>query len=175
MTIHYATPQYTYTAFNHKGEIEVTKVFRNANGTPLDHCNGTYRFGLFADAAGTRLLQETYVTYAYGELTASAKFTDVAFGKPYYVFELNDQGEPIPGGQPGTVGGVPFVVSYDSTEITVTAQAPVGNVTVTNRLNYAELPRTGGSGTAGFTALGILLIAASLTLFAVKRRREPRS
>ena len=173
VTIHYATPQYTYTAFNHKGEIEVTKVFQNADGTALDHHNGTYRFGLFADAAGTRLLQETYVTYAYGKLTASAKFTDVAFGT-YYVFELNDQGKPIPGGQPGTVGGVPFVVSYDSTEITVTAQAP-GNVTVTNRLNYAELPRTGGSGTAGFTALGILLIAASLTLFAVKRRREPRS
>ena len=73
------------------------------------------------------------------------------------------------------LGGVPFVVSYVSSEITVTAEAPVGNVTVTNRLNYAELPRTGGSGTAGFTALGILLIAASLTLFAVKRRREPRS
>ncbi len=174
VTIHYATPQYTYTAFNHKGEIEVTKVFQNADGTALDHHNGTYRFGLFADAAGTERLQETYVTYAYGELTASARFTDVAFGT-YYVFELNDQGKPIPGGQPGTVGGVPFVVSYDSTEITVTAQAPVGNVTVTNRLNYAELPRTGGSGTAGFTALGILLIAASLTLFAVKRRREPRS
>ena len=175
VTIHYATPQYTYTAFNHKGEIEVTKVFRNADGTPLNYRNGTYRFGLFADAAGTKLLQETYVTYAYGQLTASAKFTDVEFGKPYYVFELNDQGKPIPGGQPGTVGGVPFVVSYVSSEITVTADAPVGKVTVTNRLNYAELPRTGGSGTAGFTALGILLIAASLTLFAVKRRGEPRS
>ena len=175
VTIHYATPQYTYTAFNHKGEIEVTKVFQNADGTELAHRNGTYRFGLFADAAGTKLLQETYVTYAYGNLTASAKFTDVAFGKTYYVFELNDQGEPIPGGQPGTVGGVPFVVSYDSTGITVTAQAPGGKVTVTNRLNYAELPRTGGSGTAGFTVLGILLIAASLTLFAVKRRKEPRS
>ena len=175
VTIHYATPQYTYTAFNHKGEIEVTKAFQNADGTPLDYRNGTYRFGLFADKEGTKLLQETYVTYAYGQLTASAKFTDVAFGKPYYVFELNDQGEPIPHGQPGTVGGVPFVVSYGSSEITVTAEAPVGNVTVTNRLNYAELPRTGGSGTAGFTALGILLIAASLTLFAVKRRREPRS
>ena len=176
VTIHYATPQYTYTAFNHKGEIEVTKVFQNANGSELEKPhNGTYRFGLFADAEGTKLLQETYVTYAYGQLTASAKFTDVEFGKPYYVFELNDQGKPIPGGQPGTVGGVPFVVSYVSSEITVTAQAPVGKVTVTNRLNYAELPRTGGSGTAGFTALGILLIAASLTLFAVKRRGEPRS
>ena len=173
VTIHYATPQYTYTAFNHKGEIEVTKAFQNADGTPLDHHNGTYRFGLFADAEGTQRLQETYVTYAYGKLTASARFTDVAFGT-YYVFELNDQGEPIPHGQPGTVGGVPFVVFYDSTGITVTADAP-GKVTVTNRLNYAELPRTGGSGTAGFAALGILLIAASLTLFAVKRRREPRS
>ena len=166
VTIHYATPQYTYTAFNHKGEIEVTKVFQNAGGIELDHRNGTYRFGLFA---------ETCVTYAYGQLTASAKFTDVAFGKPYYVFELNDQGKPILDGQPGTVGGVPFVVSYDSSKITVTAQASVGKVKVTNRLNYAELPRTGGSGTAGFAALGILLIAASLTLFAVKRRREPRS
>ena len=176
VTIHYATPQYTYTAFNHKGEIEVTKVFQNANGSELEKPhNGTYRFGLFADDAGTKLLQETYVTYAYGQPTASAKFTDVAFGKPYYVFELNDQGEPIPHGQPGTVGGVPFVVFYDRTGITVTAEVPVGNVTVTNRLNYAELPRTGGSGTAGFTALGILLIAASLTLFAVKRRGEPRS
>jgi len=173
--IHYASPVYFFTAYNHRGEIEVTKAFRNADGTALDHRNGTYRFGLFADAAGTELLQETYVTYAYGQLTVSAKFTDVEFGKTYYVFELNDRGEPILDGQPGTVGGVPFVVSYDSTEITVTAQTPVGNVTVTNRLNYAELPRTGGSGTAGFTVLGVLLIAASLALFAVKRRREPRS
>ena len=176
VTVWYQSADYTYQAYNHKGEIEVTKVFQNANGSELEKPhNGTYRFGLFADAEGTKRLQETYVTYAYGNLTASARFTDVAFGKPYYVFELNDQGKPIPHGQPGTVGGVPFVVSYVSSEITVTAEAPVGNVTVTNRLNYAELPRTGGSGTAGFTALGILLIAASLTLFAVKRRGEPRS
>ena len=174
VTIHYATPQYTYTAFNHKGEIEVTKVFKNADGTPLDHRNGTYRFGLFTEPNG-QMLQETSAVFAFGEQEKTAKFTNVDLGKPYYVFELNDQGKPIPDGQPGTVGGVPFVVSYDSSKITVTAQASVGKVKVTNRLNYAELPRTGGSGTAGFTALGILLIAASLTLFAVKRRREPRS
>ena len=175
VTIHYATPQYTYTAFNHKGEIEVTKVFQNADGSELEKPhNGTYRFGLFAELNG-QMLQETSAVFAFGKQEKTAKFTNVDLGKTYYVFELNDQGKPIPHGQPGTVGGVPFVVSYDSTEITVTAQASVGEVTVTNRLNYAELPRTGGSGTAGFTALGILLVAASLTLFAVKRRREPRS
>ena len=170
VTIHYASPVYTYTAYNHRGEITVNKLFRNADESALDHRNGTYRFGLFADSEGLTKLQETYVTYAYGQQTAAAKFTDVELGKTYYVYELNDGGEPVRNGQPATVSGIPFVVSYDKAEVTVTADASGGEITVINRINYPELPRTGGTGRLPLYALGTVLMLGAAALLLRKRR-----
>lgn len=159
VTIHYAT-LYTYPAYNHKGEIVVNKAFQNADGSELaTPRNGTYKFGLFADAAGTNQVKETKAVFAYGKQTVEAKFTNVDLGQTYYVYELNDQGQPILGnGTKATVSGIPFVVSYEGNPITVTAKNPSGTVTVTNRINYAELPQTGGGGISAFRTLGTALV-----------------
>ena len=158
--IHYATPQYTYTASNHKGEIVVHKAFQNADGTPLEKPrNGTYHFGLFTDEAGTNRVKETQAVFAYGNQTVEAKFTDVTLDTHYYVYELNDRGQPILGnGTKATVSGIPFVVSYTENSVMVTAKNPSGAVTVTNRINYAELPQTGGGGISAFRTLGTALV-----------------
>lgn len=158
VTIHYASTTYLYPASNHKGEIVVHKAFQNADGSELAKPrNGTYHFGLFTDAEGTNKVKETQAVFAYGNQTVEAKFTDVALDQTYYVYELNDQGQAIRSGA-ATVSGIPFVVSYDKNDITVTAKNPSGAVTVTNRINYAELPQTGGGGISAFRTLGTALV-----------------
>lgn len=158
VTIHYASTTYLYPASNHKGEIVVHKAFQNADGSELAKPrNGTYHFGLFTDEAGTNQVKETQAVFAYGNQTVEAKFTDVTLDTPYYVYELNDQGQAIRSGA-ATVSGIPFMVSYDKESITVTADKPSGEVTVTNRINYAELPQTGGGGISAFRTLGTALV-----------------
>lgn len=196
--IHYSGAEYTYYAYNHKGEIEVTKKFENADGSSLDKLNGTYKFGLFEkttdmededssqesnSVSGTEdrtlseltLIQTVQITYQNHTVTPTsgvAVFTNVELGKTYYVYELDDKGNPILSGNEGNVGGIPFVVSYDKTEISVSADSSIGNITVTNRMNYAELPSTGGNGTLPYTAGGVLLLSASMCLLYDKLRRR---
>ena len=158
VTIHYASTTYLYPASNHKGEIVVHKAFQNADGSTLAKPrNGTYHFGLFTDAEGTNKVKETQAVFAYGNQTVEAKFTDVALDQSYYVYELNDQGQAIRSGA-ATVSGIPFVVSYTENSVMVTAKNPSGAVTVTNRINYAELPQTGGGGISAFRTLGTTLV-----------------
>ena len=144
----------------------VKKAFQNADGSELaTPRNGTYKCGLFADAAGTNQVKETKAVFAYGKQTVEAKFTNVDLGQTYYVYELNDQGQPIRNGA-ATVSGIPFVVSYTENSVMVTAKNPSGEVTVTNRINYAELPQTGGGGISAFRTLGtaLMLCAAGAML-----------
>lgn len=158
VTIHYASTTYPYPAYNHKGEIVVHKAFQNADGSTLETPrNGTYHFGLFTDAEGRNKVKETQAVFAYGNQTVEAKFTDVTLDTPYYVYELNDQGQAIRSGA-ATVSGIPFVVSYTENSVMVTAKNPSGEVTVTNRINYAELPQTGGGGISAFRTLGTALV-----------------
>ena len=171
----YTSSTYTYNAYNHKGEITVNKLFVNADGvseiTPL---KGTYRFGLFEQAeptAGTRPLAEDVAVYdQYGQPTETAKFTDVELGKAYYVYELDDNGKAILPGNDAISNKIPFVVSYSDNPITVTGDAP-GSVTVTNRINYPELPQTGGVGTGVFRVSGA---AAALLAGIILAGREGR-
>ena len=168
VTIHYASTTYSYPAYNHKGEIKVTKAFQNADGSELAKPrNGTYTFGLFTDAEGTNKVKETQAVFAYGNQTVEAKFTDVTLGTLYYVYELDDQDNPIRGNETAaTVSGIPFVVSYEGNSVMVTKDNPSGAVTVTNRINYAQLPQTGGGGISAFRTLGtaLMLCAAGAML-----------
>lgn len=181
--IHYSGAEYTYYAYNHKGEIQVTKKFENADGSSLDKLNGTYKFGLYEKTTGTEdvtvsnlsLIQTVQITYQNNTVTpanGAAVFTNVEFGKTYYVYELDDEGNPIRSGKEGNVGGIPFVVSYDKTEISVSADSSTGEIIVTNRMNYAELPSTGGTGTLPYTAGGVLFLSAAIYLLYYKLRRR---
>ena len=156
VTIYYSSSTYTYRAYNHKGEITVEKKFAKADGTVLDgSLNGTYKFGLYEDAEGQTKVQETKAIFAFGKPTVEAKFTNVDLNKNYYVFELDDKGNPIKPGQAATVSGIPFVVNYGQGQIVqVTKETPSGSITVTNRINYPELSQTGGVGTGVFRVSG---------------------
>lgn len=171
----YTSNTYIRNAYNHKGEITVTKQFVNADGvSPIKALKGTYRFGLFAQgnpAAGTAPLAEDVAVYdQYGQLTEAAKFTDVTLGTPYYVYELDDNGNAILPEKDAISNKIPFVVSYSDNPITVTGDAP-GTVTVTNRINYPELPQTGGVGTGVFRVSGA---AAALLAGIILAGREGR-
>lgn len=169
---------YTHTALNHKGEIVVEKKFQNADGSPLGKVDGTYTFGLFAVDSDV-CLQTATLKWANGTSIPSdgkVRFTNVELGKEYRVYELDSQGKPIASG-PGVVGGVPFLVTYPEGTVTVTVDTPSAETWVTNRLNYAELPNTGGPGQIPYTIGGLLLLAVGLTLLynQQKRRKEGRT
>ena len=175
VNFYYATSTYTYRATNHKGEITVKKKFAKADGTALGGVlNGTYNFGLYTDADGTNQVQKTSVTYAFGTPTGEAKFKNVDLNTNYYVFELDDKGNPIEPGGTATVSGIPFVVIYDQGQkIRVTATASTGSIAVTNRMNYRELPQTGGVGTGLYRISGAAaaLLAGCMLTGREKRKR----
>ena len=169
---HYSSSTYTHRAYNHKGEITVEKKFAKADGTALDgSLNGTYKFGLYEDAEGNNKVQETSLTYTFGTPTGEAKFKNVTLGQDYYVYELDDNGKAILPGDDAISNKIPFVVSYSGNAITVTGNASTGTVTVTNRINYPELPQTGGVGTGVFRVSGA---AAALLAGIILAGREGR-
>lgn len=169
---YYVSPNYVYSAYNHKGEAEVKKVFQNAGGEKLEKIDGTYKFGIFKanDVPGEEnLVQTVSITFKSGEVNSgTAKFTNLELGETYTIYELDDKGNRIEAGTSAVVSGMPFVVSYDKAEITVTAGS-VPTVTVTNRMNYAELPATGGPGPGALYLSGLALIFAALVL--LKKRK----
>lgn len=169
---YYVSPNYVYPAYNHKGEAEVKKVFQNAGGEELGKIDGTYKFGIFKGEngnVGEKPVQIVPITFKSGEVNSgTAKFTNLELGETYTIYELDDKGNRIEAGTSAVVSGMPFVVSYDKAEITVTAGS-VPTVTVTNRMNYAELPATGGPGPGALYLSGLALIFAALVL--LKKRK----
>lgn len=166
-TIIYTTTSYTHTAQNHKGEVVVEKLFQSADGTDVDKIDGTYTFGLYD---GENLVQKATIQWASG--TASPKdgkahFTNVELGKTYTVYELDDNDQPIESN--GTASGLPFIVTYEGSTVTLSANTPQATVKVTNRANYPALPNTGGGGTQLLTLAGWLMLLAALVLLCRKQ------
>lgn len=161
-TIIYTTTSYTHTAQNHKGEVVVEKLFQSADGTAVDKIDGTYTFGLYD---GETLVQKATIRWANGTATpkdGNAHFTNVALDKTYTVYELDDEDQPIK--TTGTASGLPFIVTYEGSTVTLSADTPTGAVKVTNRANYPALPNTGGGGTQLLTLAGWLMLLAALVL-----------
>lgn len=181
VTVWYQNADYTYQAYNHKGEATVAKKFLDAGGKPLEKIDGTYRFGIYAEANLTgNPLQTVTITYANRTVTpagGTARFTDLPLGGTYYIYELDDSSQPISGNVPATVNSSSFLVTYtNGPAVTVpTDGSAAATVTVTNQVCYPELPHTGGAGTIPYTIGGFLLLtgAAFLLLYRhTKRRKE---
>ena len=182
VTVWYQSADYTYQAYNHKGEATVAKAFLDAGGNHLAKIDGAYRFGIYAEANPTgNPLQTVTITYANSTVTpesGTAKFTNLTLGKMYYIYELDDNDVPIRGDNTlATVNGANFLVTYSNgpavtiPETGTTAAA----VTVTNQVCYPELPHTGGAGTTLYTKGGVLLTASAMFLllyYHTKRRKE---
>ena len=181
VTVWYQSADYTYQAYNHKGEATVAKAFLDAGGNHLAKIDGAYRFGIYTEANPTgNPLQTVTITYANNTVTpesGTAKFTNLTLGKMYYIYELDDSGQPISGNVPATVNSSSFLVTYtNGPAVTVPADgSAAATVTVTNQVCYPELPNTGGAGTIPYTIGGFLLLtgAAFLLLYHhTKRRKE---
>ena len=181
VTVWYQSADYTYQAYNHKGEATVAKKFLDAGGSHLEKIDGAYRFGIYTEANPTGgPLQTVTITYANSTVTpesGTAKFTNLTLGKMYHIYELDDSSQPISGNVPATVNSSSFLVTYtNGPAVTVPADgSAAATVTVTNQVCYPELPHTGGAGTIPYTIGGFLLLtgAAFLLLYHhTKRRKE---
>ena len=181
VTVWYQSADYTYQAYNHKGEATVAKAFLDAGGNHLAKIDGAYRFGIYTEANPTGdPLQTVTITYANRTVTpagGTARFTNLNLGGTYYIYELDDSGQPISGNVPATVNSSSFLVTYtNGPAVTVPADgSAAATVTVTNQVCYPELPNTGGAGTIPYTIGGFLLLtgAAFLLLYHhTKRRKE---
>lgn len=181
VTVWYQSADYTYQAYNHKGEATVAKAFLDAGGNQLAKIDGTYRFGIYTEANPIgNPLQTVTIKYANSTVTpesGTAKFTNLTLGGTYYIYELDGSGQPISGNVPATVNGSSFLVTYtNGPVVTVPADgSAAAAVTVTNQVCYPELPHTGGAGTIPYTIGGFLLLtgAAFLLLYHhTKRRKE---
>lgn len=182
VTVWYQSADYTYQAYNHKGEATVAKAFLDAGGNHLAKIDGAYRFGIYDEANPTgNPLQTVTIKYANSTVTpesGTAKFTNLTLGKMYYIYELDDNGVPIRGDNTlATVNGANFLVNYSNGPAVTIPESgtAAAAVTVTNQVCYPELPHTGGAGTTLYTKGGVLLTASAMFLllyYHTKRRKE---
>ena len=182
VTVWYQSADYTYQAYNHKGEATVAKAFLDAGGNHLAKIDGAYRFGIYAEANPTgNPLQTVTITYANSTVTpesGTAKFTNLTLGGTYYIYELDDNDVPIRGDNTlATVNGANFLVTYSNGPAVTIPESgtAAAAVTVTNQVCYPELPHTGGAGTTLYTKGGVLLTASAMFLllyYHTKRRKE---
>lgn len=184
---------YELTVLNHKGEITVVKKFKDAGGRDSSPVSGTYTFGLYENADGinttnpdgttsaptTKPFQTITITYKAGEKNPKTeKFVNLDLSRTYYVYELDDNGNPIKNSTTAaTVNKMEYFTSYENPK---TAGATTGGnsavsgdtVTVTNQTRVKELPSTGSYGPLIFRLAGAVLIffAGLQMLINIKRR-----
>lgn len=168
--------------YNAQKGITVQKAFTN-NAAETEHnpVSGTYRFGLYdtADGTGDRL---DYIEIKYDPSDTgvkSAKFKNpVDLTKTYYVFELDQKGNPIKASDgEATINSMQYQVVYENNN-KPTNSAKVGDtVTVTNKSRTKILPSTGSMGTLIYRLLGAMLVVASLICLSninKNKRKEKR-
>lgn len=137
--VSYGGAEYTYTAYNHKGEIKVTKQFGGnvEGGRPVV---GNYYFGLFDLAKdGVALGTARYtavISYTSDDVAAydsamlkgetydykSVIFPNLELNVPYYLFETDANGNAISEGGKLNLNGESFVVNYSFPEGTTNHQ-----------------------------------------------------
>ena len=165
---------------NRKGEIEVEKKFKNAGGNDKNPIKGEYKFGLYTDLGVTKI-QEKSIIYNQADTSSSAtknvKFVDVALDKTYYVYELDDSGNPIKDSTSiPIINGMEYITSYKTNNVegsngmTLTSTSSTGKVTVTNQVVTKQLPATGGNGTDIYIKSGTILLLLTVVVL-LKRRR----
>lgn len=151
---------YELTVTNHKGEITVEKKFLNVAGHDSNPVSGIYKFGLYKDKdAVNKPIQIIEITYKTGDLNAnSEKFEDLNLNETYYVYELDDQNNPIKDSGVHVINRLEYITSYSTNN----AVQNGATVTVTNQNRVKQLPSTGSYGTLIYRISGTMLVLASL-------------
>ena len=169
--IAYSSKDFNLTVYNSQTGIVVKKAFiNNAAGTSHKPVSGTYTFGLYDNPQGSGSpLQVKTITYSTGETEEkTAKFINLNLKTTYYVFELDDEGNPITDtSQEVKVNKLPYVVEYKVSGKS-TSMAEVGDlVTVTNSLRTKKLPSSGSRLTLIYRQLGLALIGVSFIVLLI--------
>lgn len=153
---------YVLTVLNHKGEITVEKKFKNPGNYDMNPVTGTYHFGLYENKDGTeKLLQTISIQYDEGSTdTKSEKFINLDLGKTYYVYELDDQNNPIKDSGVHVINRLEYITSYSTNNAVQNGDT----VTVTNQSRVKQLPSTGSYGTLIYRISGAMLVLASLII-----------
>ena len=172
---------YELTISNHKGEITVEKKFKNPGGQDSNPVSGVYKFGLYekSDATnndGTNTpKQKLLITYTAGDTgVKTAKFINLDPTATYYVFELDDSGNPIKNPTTvATVNRMEYFTSYETKNSGGTTSQ--GNsaingdtVTITNQSRVNKLPSTGSCRVLIYRLAGVILILFAGVLMLMK-------
>ena len=165
--IAYTPKDFNPVIYNTQKGITVKKAFINdAAGHYTKPVSGTYTFGLYEDAQGNgERIQTQTIKYSAGEAQEkTAKFINLELDKTYYVFELDDKGNPIVNSsEEVTINKLQYTVEYKNEKGESTNAATNGQtVTVTNRSRTKILPSTGGYGSLLYRISGAMLALASL-------------
>ena len=163
----YMPNDFNIEVYNAQKGIFVKKAFINdAAGKSTKPVSGTYTFGLYEDAQGNgERIQTQTIKYSASEIQEkTAKFINLELDKTYYVFELDDKGNPIVNSsQEVTINKLQYTVEYKNEKDESTNAATNGQtVTVTNRSRTKILPSTGGYGSLLYRISGAMLALASL-------------
>lgn len=179
LEVSYQEENFSIGVTNHKGEITVVKKFINdAAGKSIKPVSVTYRFGLYDDK-NTRLQPIKTITYSANDNPdKSVKFENLELDKTYYVYELDDQGNPITdSSKEVTINTMNYQVFYEKNG-TATSSAQNGDtVIVTNKSRTKILPSTGSMGTLIYRLLGATLVVASIICLSninKNKRKEKR-
>ena len=144
--------------------ITVVKKFINdAAGKSTKPVSGTYRFGLYDDK-NTLLQPIKTITYSANDNPdKSVKFENLELNKTYYVYELDNQGNPITNSSKEvTINTMNYQVVYEKNGITLSSEKNSETIVVTNKSRTKILPSTGSIGTLIYRLLGATLVVASL-------------
>lgn len=169
--------------YNAQQGITVKKQFtNNAAETDKNPVSGTYKFGLYNNADGTGTPLDTIeIKYRPGETgVKSEKFKNQTLNTDYYVFELDQNNQPIKASDgEATINSMQYKVVYkNETDSTKTNNAKVGEtIVVTNKSRTKILPSTGSMGTLIYRLLGAMLVVASLICLSninKNKRKEKR-
>lgn len=167
----YSSTDFNLTIYNSQKGIVVKKAFiNNAAGTSHKPVSGKYTFGLYDNSEGTGLpLQVKTITYSTGETEEkTTKFINLKLNTTYYVFELDDEGNPITyTSQEVKVNQLPYVVDY-KVKGNSTSEAVAGDeVIVTNSLRTKMLPSAGSRLTLVYRQLGLVMVVASFIVLSI--------
>ena len=177
----YETKNFFLEIYNEQQGIVVEKAFINdAAGNSCKPVSGTYRFGLYDNAEGSGSPRDIVsITYSPCDTAVkTAKFKNLALNTTYYVFELDDNNQPIKVSKEATINNLQYTVEY-SKEGNSNGENTIGNaaqcgdtVIVTNQSQTKILPSTGSCGTLLYRVAGTLMIFCAGLLMLIRYTKK---
>ena len=121
--------------------------------------SGIYRFGLYDNTDLKNPVDIVSIEFGPSDQEEKeAKFVNLDLNKTYYVYELDNQNNPIKDDGVHVINGLEYLTTYSTNN----AVQNGATVTVTNRSRTKILPSTGSYGTLIYRISGAMLVLASL-------------